>query len=76
MAGPDGLAAIQHLVQQAPVYLRPGGWLLLEHGATQGAVCRTLLQQHGFSDTRTLTDLAGLDRLSGGRLNRPSFVGS
>ena len=26
--------------------------------------------------TRTLTDLAGLDRLSGGRLNRPSFVGS
>ncbi len=68
VAGPDGLAAIRHLVYQAPAYLRPGGWLLLEHGATQGAACRALLQQRGFSDIHTWPDLAGLDRLSGARL--------
>ncbi len=66
VSGSDGLAAIRHLVQQAPAYLRPGGWLLLEHGATQGAPCRALLQQRGFSDICTHLDLAGLDRLSGG----------
>ncbi len=73
VAGPDGLAAIRHLTHQAPTYLQPGGWLLLEHGATQGAACRTLLQQRGFNDIRTWQDLAGLDRLSGARfLHRTS----
>jgi release factor glutamine methyltransferase len=67
VAGPDGLAAIRHLVKQAPAWLYPGGWLLLEHGATQGAACRTLLQQSGYGDICTHQDLAGLDRLSGGR---------
>ena len=36
-AGPDGLDAIRTLVAEAPARLRPGGWLVLEIGADQGA---------------------------------------
>ncbi len=68
VAGADGLTAIRHLIKQAPAWLDSDGWLLLEHGATQGAACRALLQQCGYGDICTHQDLAGLERLSGGRL--------
>ena len=35
-AGADGLDAIRHLVDAAPRWVRPGGWLVLEIGADQG----------------------------------------
>jgi len=66
-AGPDGLDALRALIDQAPDYLRPGGWLWLEHGAAQGATVRALLETRGFSAVTTGCDLAGLERYSGGR---------
>lgn len=65
--GPQGLEAIEAIVQGAPKWLVPGGWLLLEHGATQGAATRHCLQARGFSQVRTLSDLQGLDRISLGQ---------
>ena len=35
--GPFGIAIINRLVQEAPQFLRPGGWLALEVGLGQGA---------------------------------------
>ncbi len=67
-AGPDGLAAIRVIVAGAPAHLRPGGWLLLEHGHDQAAASQTLLAAAGFEAVFTLSDLAGLPRVSGGRL--------
>lgn len=67
-AGPDGLAAIRVIVAGAPAHLRPGGWLLLEHGHDQTAACQALLAAAGFEAVFTLSDLAGLPRVSGGRL--------
>lgn len=32
VADDDGLADIRQIIEQAPTYLVPGGWLLLEHG--------------------------------------------
>ncbi len=66
-AGPDGLAAIQRLVQQAPRCLRPGGWLLLEHGWDQGAAVRRLLRRAGFRAVATRRDPAGRERVGLGR---------
>jgi release factor glutamine methyltransferase len=66
-AGPDGLAAIRHIVAQAPKYLRPNGWLLFEHGYDQAVACRRLLVEAGFVDITTAADLAELPRVSGGR---------
>ncbi|MDF7677013.1 peptide chain release factor N(5)-glutamine methyltransferase [Neisseriaceae bacterium ESL0693] len=63
----DGLQALQHIIQTAPQWLKPGGWLVLEHGFDQGSRVRTLLEQQHFTQVHTLTDLAGLDRVSLGQ---------
>jgi release factor glutamine methyltransferase len=67
VAGPDGLDAIRRLVAAAPAHLAPGGWLLLEHGADQGAAVRAILAGAGLDAVHTVRDLAGLERVSGGR---------
>lgn len=67
VSGPDGLDDLRRLVAGAPAHLRPGGWLLLEHGWDQAEVVRTLLAQAGFSEVHSRHDLAGIERCSGGR---------
>jgi len=67
LSGPDGLNAIRHLIGEAPGHLKPGGWLILEHGYDQGGSVRRLLHQAGLSDIRTRRDLGGRDRISEGR---------
>lgn len=66
-SGVDGLDAIRRIVAEAPVQLRPGGWLLLEHGLDQGAAVRALLQTAGLEAVETVRDLEGRDRVSLGR---------
>ena len=65
--GPDGLDAIRIIVRDAPACLRPGGWLLLEHGWDQGEAVRALLAEAGFVDAATARDLEGRDRITLGR---------
>jgi len=67
-AGPSGLEALEIVVAGAPQHLAQGGWLVLEHGDTQGAAVRQLLLQAGFTSVQTHRDLAGLDRCSEGRV--------
>jgi release factor glutamine methyltransferase len=66
-AGPSGLEALEEIASGAPRHLRPGGWLVLEHGDTQGAAVRELLARAGFRDVRTSRDLAGRERCTEGR---------
>ena len=63
----SGLADLRRLVCDAPEHLRPGGWLLLEHGHAQGPSVRALLVHAGFDQVSTRPDLAGNERVSGGR---------
>jgi len=65
-AGHDGLDDLRRLIRAACAHLKPGGSLLLEHGYDQADAVVELLRQHGFEQTCTLRDLAGLDRVSGG----------
>lgn len=67
VAEQQGLADIAHIITAGCDYLRPGGWLLLEHGYTQGAAVRNLLQQAGYQAVTTHTDLGDNERISGGR---------
>ena len=67
IAGPDGLDDIRQIVEQAPQYLQPGGWLLLEHGYDQASAVFELLTQRGFNQVQSRRDLAGITRCSGGR---------
>ncbi len=66
-SGSDGLDDIRGIVAQAPIALHPNGWLLLEHGHDQAQAVRTLLLAQGFLDVGSRTDLAGIERCSGGR---------
>jgi release factor glutamine methyltransferase len=66
-AGADGLQAIRTIITGASGHLEPGGHLLLEHGWDQGAAVRGLLAAAGFTAIDTLSDLAGLERVSRAR---------
>jgi release factor glutamine methyltransferase len=71
VSGPDGLDDIRQLVATAPAHLRPGGWLLLEHGHDQAARVREQLVAAGFVNVASRTDLAGIERCSGGQWQEP-----
>jgi release factor glutamine methyltransferase len=64
--GLDGLAALRRIVGGAGPRLRPGGALLLEHGADQAGAVRELLVAQGFDHVRSHADLAGHLRISEG----------
>jgi release factor glutamine methyltransferase len=66
-AGPEGLDDLAAIARAAPAHLQPGGWLALEHGATQGSAVRELLRAAGFDVITTLRDLAGHERVTQGR---------
>lgn len=73
VAARDGLAAIAALAGQAPRCLKPGGWLLVEHGADQAAAVRDLFTAAGFTAVATCVDLAGRDRVTEGRWPGAAF---
>ncbi len=68
-SGVDGLSDLQRIIARAPQHLRAGGWLLLEHGFDQAVACAWLLEAGGFQDHFNALDLAGMPRVSGGRLS-------
>lgn len=65
-SGADGLDAIRTIIAQAPPHLKPGGWLLLEHGWDQASAVRGLLVAAGLRGVQSRRDLAGIERCSGG----------
>ena len=65
--GLDALSSLRTLVRGAPLHLAPEGWLLLEHGATQGADVRRELVVAGFRHVRSHRDLAGHERMTEGQ---------
>jgi release factor glutamine methyltransferase len=66
-SGPTGLEALQLIAARACEHLRPHGWLVVEHGATQADAVATLFSAQGLSTIRSLRDLAGLPRATAGR---------
>jgi len=65
-SGEDGLDDLRVIIAGAPAHLVDHGWLFVEHGYDQSAEVGELLRQHGFGQTCSLRDLAGLARVSGG----------
>jgi release factor glutamine methyltransferase len=65
--GPDGLAAYRAIAAQAGTALAVGGWLLAEVGAGQAAAVQALFAAAGLTDTFVSRDLAGIERVVGGR---------
>ena len=68
VAGEDGLDAIRAILAEIHAHLRPGGWLLFEHGHDQGDAITAMLASEGLENIRCLQDLGGNDRVSIGQI--------
>ena len=66
----DGLDAIRRIVRESIGHLEPGAALWFEHGYDQGSACRALLEAHGYEAIATHRDIAGIERVTGGRKAR------
>lgn len=66
-SGGEGLDALRSIASGAPAHLRPGGWLLVEHGLEQGAAVRDLFARAGLEAIETARDLEDRERVTLGR---------
>ena len=67
-SGAEGLDDIRRIVAGAKGHLKADGWLLFEHGYDQAERARELLRQNGYSGVFSARDLAGIERVSGGKV--------
>jgi release factor glutamine methyltransferase len=63
-AGAQGLRDLAWIAAQAPQYLKPGGCLLLEHGADQGEAVAWLLSNQGLEKIQCYQDLGTRPRVT------------
>lgn len=68
VAAKEGLADLAWIIAQSRRFLRPGGWLLLEHGWQQGEAVRALFSDQGYVQVETCRDYGDNERLTLGRL--------
>jgi release factor glutamine methyltransferase len=66
--GGNGLTALSTIIAGAPLWLIPGGWLIVEHGYDQQDDVRALFESAGFIDLESTRDLAGVPRVCVGLL--------
>ena len=66
--GPSGLEAIEQIFAGAPEYLRPGGFLLIEHGYDQAEAVARLFEMSGYSNIICKPDINRLPRASYGQI--------
>ena len=66
--GKDGLDALRAIISDAPRLLKPGGWLVLEIDAEQGAEVLKILKSRGFLGAAVRKDAQGLDRIAEGKM--------
>jgi release factor glutamine methyltransferase len=67
VSGNDGLDAIREIISNAPAHMKPGAWLLLEHGCDQGQRVRDLMSAAGYVTVATIEDLSKTERVTVGQ---------
>lgn len=71
--GKDGLDVIRRVIEEAPVWLAPGGVLAIEMQYDQASAVRSLFGAAGFGDIEVHQDVDELDRVVSGRLHDGSI---
>lgn len=66
-SGVDGLDDIRRIISHCLVYLKPQGWLMLEHGYNQAEQVADLMAETGLTNVETIRDLGGNDRVTIGK---------
>lgn len=65
--GPDGMRVLRRIITEAPRFLRPGAWLLMEIGEEQAGPLASLMAAEGFSSIGAGRDLRDVERYIEGR---------
>ena len=65
--GEDGLKHIREIIQKAPLFLRDGGWLILENHFDQGEKVKQILEKNKFTAIEIVNDFSGIGRFTIGR---------
>ena len=68
VAEDHGYADLRHIIEQAPNYLKPQGFLLLEHGWQQGQKVRSFFNENLWQQVETVKDYGGNERVTLGQL--------
>ncbi len=63
VSGPTGHEVSDRLIAEAPGWLRPGGWLLMEVDAARAAEAASRCRAAGYVEVEVVRDLAGRDRV-------------
>jgi len=63
VSGQDGMTDLRKIIRNASDYLRPGGFLMLEHGFDQQTKVIHTLTKHGYVQIQGLQDYQGNARL-------------
>ena len=67
LGGEDGLKHIREIIQNAPLFLKEKGWLILENHFDQGEKVKQLLLKNKFTSIEIVNDLEGIGRFTIGR---------
>ena len=67
LGGEDGLKHTREIILKAPLFLREGGWLILENHFDQGEKVKKLLIKNKFKSVEIVNDLSGIGRFTIGR---------
>ncbi|WP_331710434.1 peptide chain release factor N(5)-glutamine methyltransferase [Gallibacterium genomosp. 3] len=60
----NGLADIEHIIDQGRRFIRKQGWLLLEHGWQQAEAVQTLFKRYNWQQIQTINDYGGNPRVT------------
>lgn len=66
----DGLFFYREITMQAGKYLKNNGILAFEIGYNQGRAVSEFMKENGYKEVQVLQDLAGLDRVVTGRIEK------
>ncbi len=67
VSGPTGIEAIQYIIENAKNYIKPSGWLFIEHGFNQAIVLKDLFEKNGYQHIENAKDIHGVPRVTFGQ---------
>ena len=64
VSGPTGIEAIHHIIENAKNYIKPSGWLFIEHGYNQAKILNDLFEKNGYQHIENAKDIHGVHRVT------------
>ncbi|TMP46790.1 peptide chain release factor N(5)-glutamine methyltransferase [Pseudoalteromonas citrea] len=64
VASDEGMSDIKHIIDKGRAHLKPGGYLLIEHGYQQAIKLQQYFAQMAYTNILTIKDMSGCDRVT------------